>query len=69
MKIIYMGQTINMLAQIKLNEGDKDSVKTLVDSGEVKETASGLKYLVIEIIRSYLDKYLIYILIQFRLIF
>jgi len=48
MKIIYMGQTINMLAQIKLKEGDKDSVKTLVDSGEVKETASGLKYLVIE---------------------
>ena len=48
MKIIYMGQTINMLAQIKLNEGDKESIKALVDSGEVKELESGLKYLVIE---------------------
>ncbi len=43
MKVVYMEQTINMLAQI-----DPKLVNNLIQSGKVKQTESGINYLVIE---------------------
>jgi hypothetical protein len=43
MKIVYMEQTINKLAQI-----DPKLVNNLIQSGKVKQTESGINYLVIE---------------------
>jgi len=43
MKVIYMEQTINMIAQI-----DPERVNSLIQSGTVKQTESGINYLVIE---------------------
>jgi len=43
MKVVYMEQTINWLAQI-----DPKLVNNLIQSGKVKQTESGINYLVIE---------------------
>jgi hypothetical protein len=43
MKVVYMEQTINWLAQI-----DPHLVNNLIQSGTVKKTESGINYLVIE---------------------
>lgn len=43
MKVIYMEQTINWLAQI-----DPQRVNDLIQAGTVKKTESGINYLVIE---------------------
>lgn len=43
MKIVYMEQTINWLAQI-----DPQRVNDLIQAGAVKKTESGINYLVIE---------------------
>jgi hypothetical protein len=43
MKVVYMEQTINWLAQI-----DPERVNNLIQSGIVKQTESGINYLVIE---------------------
>ena len=43
MKVVYMEQTINWLAQIDPNEANN-----LIQSGIVKQTESGINYLVIE---------------------
>jgi hypothetical protein len=43
MKIVYMEQTINKLAQV-----DPERVNSLIQSGKVKQTESGINYLVIE---------------------
>ena len=43
MKVIYMEQTINMIAQI-----DPERFNSLIQSGTVKQTESGINYLVIE---------------------
>ncbi len=43
MKVVYMEQTINWLAQI-----DPERVNNLIQSGKVKKTESGINYLVIE---------------------
>ncbi len=46
MKIIYMEPTIQILAHI--NRENPNYVKTLIESGTVKELEGGQKYLVIE---------------------
>jgi hypothetical protein len=46
MKVIYMEPTIQMLAF--LNKENPNYVKTLIESGTVKELEGGQKYLVIE---------------------
>jgi hypothetical protein len=43
MKVVYMEPTINWLAQI-----DPKLVNSLIQSGKVKQTESGINYLVIE---------------------
>jgi hypothetical protein len=43
MKIVYMEQTINWLAHV-----DPEKVNALIQSGKVKQTESGINYLVIE---------------------
>ena len=43
MKVVYMEQTINWLAQV-----DPERVNRLIQSGTVKQTESGINYLVIE---------------------
>lgn len=43
MKVVYMEQTINWLAQV-----DPQLVNNLIQSGTVKKTESGINYLVIE---------------------
>jgi hypothetical protein len=43
MKVIYMEQTINMIAQI-----DPEGVNRIIQAGTVKQTESGINYLVIE---------------------
>ena len=48
MKIIYMEPTINMLAQMAINNKDQEAIPNLLKQGTVKELKSGLKYLVIE---------------------
>jgi len=48
MKTIYMEPTINMLAQMAINNKDQEAIPNLLKQGTVKELKSGLKYLVIE---------------------
>jgi hypothetical protein len=43
MKIVYMEQTINWIAHV-----DPEKVNALIQSGKVKQTESGINYLVIE---------------------
>ena len=43
MKVVYMEPTINWLAQV-----DPERVNRLIQSGKVKQTESGINYLVIE---------------------
>jgi|TARA_B110000908_G_scaffold115485_1_gene135412 hypothetical protein len=44
-KIIYMEPTIQLLANI--NKDNPEFIKTLVESGQVKEMKDGQKYLVV----------------------
>tara|TARA_B110000259_G_scaffold138099_1_gene155481 strand:+ start:230 stop:391 length:162 start_codon:yes stop_codon:yes gene_type:complete len=44
-KIIYMEPTIQLLANI--NKDNPEFVKTLIESGQVKELKGGQKYLII----------------------
>lgn len=44
-KIIYMEPTIQLLATI--NKDNPEFIKTLVESGQVKEMKDGQKYLVV----------------------
>lgn len=46
MKVIYMESTIQILAHI--NRENPEYVKSLIESGQVKELEGGQKYLVIE---------------------
>ena len=45
-KIIYMEPTIQLLATI--NKDNPEFIKTLVESGQVKELKGGQKYLVVD---------------------
>lgn len=47
MKVIYMEQTLQLLANI--NRDNPEFIKELLASGQVKEPEDGKKYLAIEI--------------------